>query len=339
MRPTRKPCRVALAPLLGQIDVRFVVDRAVGIDHAGRRLLVESGADVGFDRLVVATGSVLRRPPLPGAELAYSVDTQAEAVEFDRRLAEVAAQPTPSIAVVGAGFTGIELALELRDRLAVHGGVAAGERARLVLVDRAAAVGAELGPGPRPAIEAALAEAGVEVRLAAEITELGADRVAFADGSALAVDAVVLATGLAAGPFGQHVPGERDALGRIVADAFLRAPAAPHVFVTGDAAAADTGDGHLASQSCQHALRLGRYGGENAARDLLGLPLVAYTQLRYVTCLDLGRFGAVLTEGWDRVVKVSGAAAKPIKQRINTEVIYPPAGATGQELLDLSALE
>src|SRR5213076_764307 len=108
-------------------------------------------------------------------------------------------------------------------------------------------------------------------------------------------DAVVLTTGMAAAGFAQNVPGERDELGRIVVDPSLRAPAAPDAFVAGDAAAADGGDGHPILQSCQHALQLGRFAGENAARDLAGLPTIPYEQPPYVTCLDLGRYGAVFT--------------------------------------------
>ncbi len=159
----------------------------------------------------------------------------------------------------------------------------------------------------------------------------------FADGSVLAADAVVLATGMAASPFAAQVPGTRDQLGRIVVDASLRAPAAPEVFVAGDAAAADTGDGHQTLQSCQHAGQLGRVAGENAARDLLDLPPLPYTQLRYVTCLDLGRSGAVVTQGWERRVDKTGAECKAMKRLINTQLIYPPADGTTEALLASSS--
>jgi NADH dehydrogenase len=135
------------------------------------------------------------------------------------------------------------------------------------------------------------------------------------------------------------VPGARDALGRVVVDAVLRAPAAPEVFCAGDAAAADTGDGHRTLQSCQHAGQLGRVAGENAARDLIGLPLVPYTQLRYVTCLDLGRSGAVITQGWERRVEKAGAEGKAVKRLINTQVIYPPADGTAEALLASSSID
>jgi len=315
---------------LGAAGISFIEGEAVGLDVGARRVLLADGT-LGYDRLVVATGSAMRRPPVPGADLAYSIDTQMDAIRLDRRLAE----GVESIAVVGAGFTGIELALELRDRIAAHGGD--GERLRIVLIDRAPTVGAELGAGPRPTIEAALAAARVELRLDATIASLGANRVGFADGDTLAVNAVVLTTGMAAADFVRHVPGERDRLGRLVVERSLRAPQARDVFVTGDAAAADTGNGNLALQSCQHALQLGRFAGENAARDLLGQPLIDYAQPRYVTCLDLGRAGAVFTEGWTRAVQKSGEEAKAIKRRINTQVIYPPPGASGATLLSMSS--
>ncbi|MDG2112454.1 MAG: FAD-dependent oxidoreductase [Actinomycetota bacterium] len=184
-----------------------------------------------------------------------------------------------------------------------------------------------------------MADAAVEVRLGASVVELGVDRVAFAGGEVLDVDIVVVATGPIAAPFAALVPGRRDSMGWVLVDRFRRAPAAPTVFVTGDAAAADTGDGHLALASCQHALQLGRVAGENAARDLRGLELVAYEQLRYVTCLDLGRSSAVLTQGWDREVVLAGPEAKRRKVMINTQVIYPPDGAALDELLRQSALD
>ena len=117
----------------------------------------------------------------------------------------------------------------------------------------------------------------------------------------------------------------------------MRAPAAPEVFVAGDAAAADTGDGHQTLQSCQHAGQLGRVAGENAARDLLDLPPLPYTQLRYVTCLDLGRSGAIVTQGWERRVDKTGAEGKAMKRLINTQLIYPPADGTTEALLASSS--
>jgi NADH:ubiquinone reductase (H+-translocating) len=331
---------VDLLPLLEKVDVEFVRGDAVALDPALRTVTLREGDIVPYARLVVATGSAMRRPLVPGAGWAYSIDTQSDAIVFDRRLARIAeTSARPVIAVVGSGFTGIELALELRDRIVARGSEAQAERLRIVLIDRALVVGRALGPGPRPVIESALARARVELVLGATVTSLSRNRVTLVDRTVIDADAVVLTTGMVAAEFVRHFPGEHDELGRVVVDRTLRAPAILDVFAAGDAAAADGGDGHRVLQSCQHALQLGRFAGENAARDLQGLPTFNYVQPPYITCLDLGRSGAVLTRGWDRSVDKVGLEAKELKRRINTEVIYPPADASREELLALSSLD
>ena len=41
---------------------------------------------------------------------------------------------------------------------------------------------------------------------------------------------------------------------------------------------------------------------------------MTYSQPKYVTCLDLGAWGAVYTEGWDRQMKLVGQEAKDLKR-------------------------
>jgi len=331
---------VAMLPLLRKVDVGFVSGEAKRLDTAAKTVTLATGEHLAYDRLVVATGSRMVRPPVPGSEAAFSVDTQAEAIAFDRRLGDIVRDVAePTIAIVGAGFTGIELALELRDRLRAHGAEGLAERLRILLIDRGETVGPALGPGPRPVIEEALAADGIQLRLGVTMRAIAADCISFADGSVITADAVVLASGMIASPFAAQVPGARDELGRVIVDTVLRAPSASEVFVAGDAAAADTGDGHRTLQSCQHAGQLGRVAGENAARDLLGLPPVPYTQLRYVTCLDLGRSGAVITQGWERRIEKTGKEGKAVKRLINTQIIYPPADGTAEALLAHSSID
>jgi NADH dehydrogenase len=203
----------------------------------------------------------------------------------------------------------------------------------------------------RTVIADALAAATVALRMATSVAAItpsglvvvdgaggadGADGAKGSDTEAIAADLVLLCTGLVAAGFSRAVPGAHDAIGRVRVDADLRAPAAPAIFVAGDAAAADTGSGHLALQSCQHALQLGRAAGENAALDLLGRPTRPYAQPRYVTCLDLGRSGALFTEGWDRALVDAGAAMGQRKRYINEVVIVPPAEADRAGLLAAS---
>ena len=69
----------------------------------------------------------------------------------------------------------------------------------------------------------------------------------------------------------------------------------------------------------------GKFAGHNAAASLLDVAPYPYRQVNYVTCLDLGGWGAVYSEGWDQKVKSVRDDAKKIKIAITNELIYPPA--------------
>ncbi|HMM74608.1 MAG TPA: FAD-dependent oxidoreductase [Gammaproteobacteria bacterium] len=330
-----------LDALFRELEVTHVAARVESLDAQARALELSDArgarSRLHWDRLVLATGSVLFKPDVPGlAAHAFDVDQLAHAQRLDAHLKSLAARPASAardtVVVAGGGFTGIEAACELPARLRA----VLGERAevRVVMVEQAPAVGPDLGPGPRPVILEALAACGVEALTGVGVAAIDADGVTLTDGRRIAAATVVWTAGARAHPLAAQLPGEHDRYGRIAVDAHLRAPQAPTVFVTGDLARAAADDaGHEALMSCQHALSLGRVAGYNAAADLLGLPLHAYRQPKYVTCLDLGPWGAVLTEGWDREVQLRGAEAKALKRDINTKWIYPPTDrATAFEL-------
>ncbi|MGE5857776.1 MAG: FAD-dependent oxidoreductase, partial [Solirubrobacterales bacterium] len=196
---------------------------------------------------------------------------------------------------------------------------------RVIIVDRNEAIAPAMGPAPRPLIEKALREAGVETRLGVGVSALTESGVTLNDGQSIESATVIWAGGFRASPLTAQVPAERDRSGRLVVDRNLRVAEVPTIFAAGDTADAATDDlGHRALMSCQHANRLGASAGFNAAADLLGVPLEPYQQKNYVTCLDLGPSDAVFTRGWNATVEMSGDKAKAMKREINTQWIYPP---------------
>jgi NADH dehydrogenase len=82
---------------------------------------------------------------------------------------------------------------------------------------------------------------------------------------------------------------------------------------------------------------MGRFAGHNAVCDLLGRPVLPLRIDWYTTILDLGAWGAVYTEGWDRRVVTTGEAAKRTKQLINCQRIYPPGTRDRRQILDAAA--
>src|ERR1700755_2087431 len=132
---------IPLDKLLDPVGVTHVLAEVGSIDLAKQQVAVagSNGREMlAYDRLVLALGSELVRPAIPGlAEHAFDVDTYEAALKLDAHLAELG-RPEPSdarstVIVVGAGFTGIEVAAEMPARLDRAGGT--GQR-RIILLQR-----------------------------------------------------------------------------------------------------------------------------------------------------------------------------------------------------------
>lgn len=322
-----------LAPLFSVTGVQHIAGRVETIRADRHELDVVSAAGehctLHYDKFVLAAGSTLFQPPIPGlAEFSFNVDQLADAKVLEAHLASLAILPeTPArntVVVAGGGFTGIETAAEMPERLRKVLGNAA--KIRVVVIEQAPGIGPDLGPVPRPVIESALAECGVEIITGKAVAAIDANGITTSSGDRIESNTIVWTAGARANPLAAQIPGDRDRYGRIHADPYLHARQAADIFVTGDVAHAATDDqGNVAVMSCQHALSLGRVAGHNAVAELVGLPLHAYSQPKYVTCLDLGAWGALYTEGWDRQICLTRQEAKNLKHDITTKWIYPPA--------------
>jgi|SRR5579859_203340 len=330
--PQPETMTAPLEPVFEAIEVRYVRGGVTSIDTKARSVEIEapegSPSALRYDRLVLASGSRLFRPEIPGlAEHGFSVDQLEDAVALDRHLHALADRPASpardTVVVAGGGFTGIEAATEMPARLrAILGGDA---KIRVVIVDRSRVIAPDIGPNARPLIEDALRQLGIETRLGAGVEALDETGVTLSSGERIASATVIWAAGMRAAPLTAQIPAARDNFGRLLVDRALRVPEVPGVFATGDAAQAACDDaGNYALMSCQHATRLGAFAGNNAAAELLGVSTMPYHQEAYATCLDLGAAGAIFTLGWNREVELVGAEAKKMKRDINTVWIYPP---------------
>jgi NADH dehydrogenase len=338
--PNPETLTAPLGDVLKAIDVAFVQGNVDSVDTKAGTIEVvgpdKTRQTLKYDRLVVASGSRLFRPNIPGlAEHGFSVDQLDDAIKLDKHLHALAKRPASNarntVVVCGGGFTGIEVATEMPVRLKKIFGPDA--KTRVIIVERNPAIAPDMGLNPRPIIEQALRDGGVETRVGVGVTALTDVGVTLSDGSHIESATVIWAAGMRAAPLTAQVPGERDNFGRLLVDRDLRVQQVAGVFATGDAAkAACDDDGNFALMSCQHATRMGAFAGNNAAAELLGQPTQPYHQKAYVTCLDLGQAGAIFTRGWDRIVEMTGDKAKATKTEINTVWIYPPRAERGAAL-------
>ncbi|MFF3544860.1 NAD(P)/FAD-dependent oxidoreductase [Streptomyces platensis] len=195
-------------PQRRELDAQWKLGvRAAGLDPIEKRVLLADGAEVPFDRLLIATGTRARPWPHPAEAALDGVFTLRTSDEA-RRLAERLDAGPRRVLVIGAGFTGSEIASACRERgLAVT----VAERGPAPLVG---ALGGTLG-----ALAATLQRAhGVDLRCGVTVTGLeGNGRLTgaqFSDGTRIDADLAVVAlgavrntewlaeSGLAAGPRG-----------------------------------------------------------------------------------------------------------------------------------------
>ncbi|MDQ0122985.1 NADH dehydrogenase [Pseudomonas lini] len=322
-----------LGELFDAVGVKFVQGSADGIDVQAKQVTYSdvhgTQGRLKFDRLVLAAGSRLIRPPLEGMiEHAFDVDQIETATLLEVHIKSLKNRPASAarntVVVAGGGFTGIETATEMPARLRA----ALGDDAdiRIIVVDRGPQIAASMGDGIRPAIIEASEHLGIEWVLNATVASVDASGVTLADGQRIESSTVIWTVGFRASPLTEQIAGTRDPKGRLHVDGHLKVLGQSDIFATGDVAYAATDSlGNFAAMSCQHAICLGRYAGNNVAADLLGVAPMTYSQPKYVTCLDLGAWGAVFTEGWDRQLKLVKQEAKELKTQINTLWIYPPA--------------
>lgn len=325
--------RAPLSDLYAELDVEFIAGHAERIDTTEKTVWYraqDGGTSLrNYDRVILATGSQIRRPAINGlAEYAFDIDQMESAQIFEKHLDELVNQPASlarnTVVVCGGGFTGIELATELPARLRARFGD--DTQTRVIVVERGNKIGGRFSEALSQVIAEASIGLGVEWRVNSEVESIDATGVTLKGGEHIESSTVVWTAGVEAHPLTQQIRAERDAQGRLRVNDLLQIPALPDVYATGDTAHAKTDElGNTALMTCQHAIQLGKFAGHNAAASLLTAAPHPYRQVNYVTCLDLGGWGAVYTEGWEQAVKSVREEAKKIKIAITNELIYPPA--------------
>ncbi|MFI6443581.1 NAD(P)/FAD-dependent oxidoreductase [Kitasatospora sp. NPDC050543] len=304
-RPEHRP---EIATLLRGRQVTHLRARVTELDPAGRKVFLDSGESLGYDTLVHALGSRTAWHGVPGAaEHAYPVERAAglrERLRSARRGLRSARRPG-TLAVVGGGPTGIELAAELAEAYPAW-------RVRILA---AGEVGGWFSPKGRAHVLRVLARLGVQVHEHTPVTAVAADGLGTGRGRVEA-DVVAWAASMEAHPLAAESGLDVDPHGRALVDEYLRSLSHPDVHVIGDAAAVSVPGIGTLRMGCATALPMGQYTG----RLLSGRTSKPF-DFRYAgQCLSLGREDGLfqLIHGDDsmRRTVVTGAAGRLIKAGI-----------------------
>ena len=287
-------------------NVSFLLAEVTGVDFAARVVETTSG-DVGYDHLILGTGSVTHWLGVDGAQQhAFPLRTLDQAITLRNHIlqqveaADAGAEERRrrlTFVVVGGGPTGVEFAGALQEL--INGPLAKDhtrldlDRSRIVMLEAAPrlllAFPERLGAYARRRLE----RMGVEVRTETAVVAVGAEGVDLEGGERLETATVVWTAGVA-GPADLASWGLPTAKGRRVPILpTLQVEGHPEIYVTGDAAFPDT----EAPMVAQNAMQQGRLAAANIVRAVHGEPLEGYRYRDYGTMAVIGRNSAVVHFG------------------------------------------
>ncbi len=257
-----------LPELAHRFGFRFVHGTVTGVERSGRIVHLEN-SDLIYDYLLVASGTETNfYGNRQAQEQAFPLDSAQDA---QRLQAAVQAGTHENYVIAGGGYTGVEIATQLRVALnALH------RPGRVMIVERSNSVAKALPPWMRAVVHTNLARLNIECLESCELAAIGPTELSFSTGTTVSHALLVWAAGVRAAGFTDTLGLEHNPQGRLVATDTLQVD--EHIFVAGDAALFQH-KGVPLRMSIQFALTQGACAAANIARAAAGTPLVPYRPL------------------------------------------------------------
>ena len=165
------------------------------------------------------------------------------------------------IAIAGAGLSGVEIAAEMAYTLKRYEKILARCSHRLIisLIDAAPTVLPGMDPWLIEKTEERLRTLGVHIYTNAFISQIGERDITFKDGSKLNFDFIIFTAGIKAAALTEKIETEKNRIGQIVPDEYLRIKHYPNLFAIGDCAELRDKEGNLLPPTAQTAEKSAEY--------------------------------------------------------------------------------
>ena len=290
--------------LLANTGIRFCQDVVTGIDLQDRQVHLQAGDSLNYDRLVLALGGETPLDRVPGSvEHALPFRSIADAYRLEEKLRILEASPADKIriAIVGAGYVGVELACKLADRL--------GDRGRIRLVELSDQILRTSPDFNRESARKALSDRGVWIDLETSVESLTEDEIALAYKGVtdtIPVEIVLWTVGTRVSEIVTALPLKQNPRGQLVVTPTLQVVDRPEIFALGDLADCKDAEGQQVPTTAQAAFQQADCVGWNLWADLRDRPLLPFRYQHLGEMIALGIDSATLTASG---IKLDGTAA------------------------------
>lgn len=208
--------------------LRKVFGEVVRIDQEEKAVHLEDGQVVEYDDLVIALGCEDKYHGVPGAEEnTYSIQTIANSrITFEK---VCGLPPGSTVAIVGAGLSGIELASELRESRS---------DLNIKLFDRSQRILRDFPEKLSNYVKSWFEKHNVEVIAQSNITRVEPNRLYNHD-QVIEADAIVWTAGVQPVKIVRDMEAEKDKFGRPIVTQYFNLPDDEHIYVIGDCASSE----------------------------------------------------------------------------------------------------
>ena len=301
---------------LRKTNIKFRMGSPISIDHKNKSVKLDSSEVLEFDHLIVALGSVTADFGVPGVtehglgmkSVSEAIQIRAEVMRRFEDLCRFEDETRLSIAVVGGGPTGVEMAGALAElkRGPLHNDMAhAAEHIDIYLI--------EAGPRILPMFTEKLSarathdlqRLGVHVRTNTAVREIKSRQIVLKEGEPIPAEVTIWAAGVkgepTAGSLNLPIVGSR-----IAAEKTLQVQNYPHIWTVGDVSGALAPDGRFYPMVAPVAMQQGKFVAQQILDLAAGKPLKEFKYKDKGSMATIGRHKAVVQV---RNFKMVGAPA------------------------------
>jgi len=295
-------------------EVTTLLGVVSGVEAQSRTIMLQDGAVVAFDSLILATGARHAyfghdewEPFAPGLKTLEDATSIRRRVLLSLERAERESDPVRRAAlltyvIVGGGPTGVEMAGAIVELVYQN---LVGEfrridtrQARVLLIEAGPRILPSFAPDLSAYAHRALERLGVEVQIGSAVTDCNSSGVVVGDRS-IAAAVILWAAGVRASPAAAWLGAPADNAGRVKVAADLSVPGHEDIFVIGDTATINVWRGKPAPGIAPAAKQQGVHVARTIKRRLTGDS--EPRAFRYMHAGDLATIGkrsAVIDFGW-----------------------------------------
>ena len=279
--------------LLQGTGIQFHQAAVSAIDINKQTVQLADKSELNYDRLVLALGGETPLDLVPGAAThAYPFRTITDAYRLEERLRilETTNPEKIRVAIVGAGYSGVELACKLADRI--------GEKGRLRLIELSDQILRTSPEFNREAAKKALDSKGVFIDLETKVAAIDQDSISLEYKNqidTIPVDLVIWTVGTKVSPVVKSLPVKQNQQGKITTTPQLQVLEHPEIFALGDLADSVDAEGKKVPATAQVAFQQADYTAWNIWATITNRPLLPFRYQPLGEMMALGIDNATLT--------------------------------------------